>query len=113
MKRVILLSLFFFLSASWAAADRHAYPRTVLEDRPVGYWRFEKTRTRAKVENLGSQETALDGTCVDAYVARCWPVWRSRVEVAGWHLVGRTFVSASIYSAATSIRCTQIRGISR
>jgi hypothetical protein len=51
MKRVLLLSLFFFLSASWAAADRHAYPRTVLEDRPVGYWRFEK-RGRAQKSRI-------------------------------------------------------------
>jgi hypothetical protein len=65
MKRVIPLSLFFCLSASWAVADKHAYPRTVLKDRPVGYWRFEEARTRTKAENLGSQETALDGTCVD------------------------------------------------
>lgn len=65
MKRVIPLSLSFCLSASWAAAGERAYPRTVLEDRPVGYWRFEEGRTGTKAENLGSQETALDGTCVD------------------------------------------------
>ena len=65
MKRVVPLSLLFCLSASWAVADRHAYPRSVLEDRPVGYWRFEEAGTRTKAENHGSRETALDGTYVE------------------------------------------------
>lgn len=65
MKRVVLLGLLFCLSNGGAVADRHTYPRTVLEDRPVGYWRFEEPGTRKKVENLGSQETTLDGTYVD------------------------------------------------
>jgi hypothetical protein len=37
----------------------------VQEDRPVGYWRFEGAGTGTKAENLGSQETVLDGICVD------------------------------------------------
>jgi len=65
MNRVIPLGVLFCLSASWAVADRPTYPRTVLEDRPIGYWRFEEAETRTKAENLGSQETALEGTLVD------------------------------------------------
>ncbi len=61
--RAVLMSLGFCLVTGWAQADQDAYPRVVLQDHPVGYWRFESTSEQ--VENLGSQETALSGKCVD------------------------------------------------
>ena len=65
MKCFMPLSLLFCLSAGLALADRHSCPRTVLEDHPVGYWRFEESTIQKKAANLGSRETALDGTYVD------------------------------------------------
>ncbi len=65
MSRVMPLSFLFCLSAGLAVADGQVYPRTVLEDRPVGYWRFEEAGPQEKAANLGSRETALDGTYVD------------------------------------------------
>jgi hypothetical protein len=63
--RVMPLSLLFCLSAGLTLGDKYSYPRTVLEDCPVGYWRFEEPTVQEKAANLGSRETTLDGTYVD------------------------------------------------
>ncbi len=65
MNRVMSLSLLFCLSASLTLGEGPSYPRTVLNDRPVGYWRFEEPTGQKKAANLGSKETALEGTYVD------------------------------------------------
>ncbi len=70
MECIMPVSLLFCLSAGLAFGDRHSYPRTVLEDRPVGYWRFEEPTVQNKAANLGSRETALDGTYVDVSFTR-------------------------------------------
>lgn len=65
MKTVMSLCLLFCLSADLTFGDGHSYPRTVMEDCPVGYWRFEEPTVQHKAANLGSEETALDGAYVD------------------------------------------------
>ncbi len=65
MRPVVPLSLLFCMSTAVAADDERSYPRTVLEDSPLAYWRFEEAGVHEKAANLGSQETALDGAYVD------------------------------------------------
>jgi hypothetical protein len=52
--------------SGWAFADGpSSYPRTVSEDRPIAYWRFEEPSHQQKAGNQGSRETELDGIYVD------------------------------------------------
>jgi hypothetical protein len=53
------------VSPSGAYERDVTYERAVLEDRPVGYWRFEEASPTQRAENLGSRETALAGTYID------------------------------------------------
>lgn len=65
MNYLVPFNLLLILSTNLAVAAAPLYPRRVLEDRPIGYWRFEESSTEEKAANQGSQETALDGAYSD------------------------------------------------
>jgi len=94
MRRFLAITPTLCLFSAGVLAAERPYPRTVMDDRPVAYWRFEEPATEQKVANLGSQETALDGRRVDVVLtkesataalgqAAIWDRATSRVELAG------------------------------